>query len=51
MFSIFYALIIKVQRKIFYYRFQKMHFMQRQDNNRISVWDGLFYNDIPSTPQ
>ena len=22
--------------------------MQRQTNNRISVWDGLFYNDIPS---
>ena len=22
--------------------------MQRQTNNRISVWAGLFYNDIPS---
>ena len=22
--------------------------MQRQTNNRIFVWDGLFYNDIPS---
>ena len=25
--------------------------MHRQDNNRVPVWDGLFYNDIPSIPQ